>query len=100
MANWDEDLPTEAGALRNVPFFEGLTPEDLDRMATIGHRRSFPAGPPMVSKDEIGGGLFIILSGSATVQTGGKTHTLGAGQIFGETALLAGRPRSAMGTSA
>ena len=100
MANWDEDLPTEAGALRNVPFFEGLTPEDLDRLARIGHRRSFPAGAPIVSKDEIGGGLFIILSGSATVQAGGKTHTLGPGQFFGEMALLAGKPRSATVTAA
>ena len=100
MANWDEDLPVEAAVLRNVPFFEGLTPEDLDRMARIGKKRKFAAGEPMVVEGQIGGGLFIILSGSATLHTGGKTHNLGAGQFFGEMALLAGKPRSATVTAA
>jgi CRP-like cAMP-binding protein len=100
MANWDEDLPVEAAVLRSVPFFEGLTPEDLERMARIGRKRSFAAGDPIVVEGQIGGGLFVILSGSATLHTGGKTHTLGPGQFFGEMALLAGKPRSATVTAA
>jgi CRP/FNR family transcriptional regulator, cyclic AMP receptor protein len=100
MANWDEDLPLEAAALRKVPFFEGLTPEDLDRLARIGRKREFAAGEPIVVEGQIGGGLFIILSGSASLQAGGKTHTLGPGQVFGEMALLAGKPRSATVTAA
>jgi CRP-like cAMP-binding protein len=100
MANWDEDLPVEAAALRTVPFFEGLTPEDLDRLARIGRKRRFAAGESIVVEGQIGGGLFIILSGSATLHAGGKTHTLGPGQFFGEMALLAGKPRSATVTAA
>jgi CRP-like cAMP-binding protein len=100
MANWDEELPVEAAALRNVPFFEGLTPEDLDRLARIGRKRKFAAGESMVVEGQIGGGLFIILSGSASLHAGGKTHTLGRGQFFGEMALLAGKPRSATVTAA
>ena len=100
MANWDEDMPVEAAALRKVPFFEGLTPEDLDRLARIGRTRQFAAGESIVVEGQIGGGLFIILSGSASLQAGGKTHTLGPGQFFGEMALLAGKPRSATVTAA
>jgi CRP-like cAMP-binding protein len=78
-----------------VPFFEDLTTEDLDRVARIGQRRSFRSGEPMVTLDSVGGGLFVILSGSATVEAGGKQHTLRPGDFFGEMALLARMPRSA-----
>jgi len=94
-----DELPQEVEALRRVPFFEDLTPEDLERLARIGQRRTFPAGQPIVSKEAVGGGMFVILSGSATVRTGGTTHTLGPGAFFGEMALLSNRPRSATVTA-
>ena len=31
-----DELAPEIEALRKVPFFEDLTPEDLERIATIG----------------------------------------------------------------
>ena len=95
-----DELSPEVEALRKVSFFEDLTPEDLDRIAKIGERRYFPAGDPIVSKHDVGGGLFVILSGTATVETGGKIHTLRPGDFFGEMALLAGKPRSATITAA
>jgi CRP-like cAMP-binding protein len=90
----DETSP-EAEALRKVPFFEDLTTEDLERLATIGERRRYQPGEDIVRRGEVRGGLFVILSGSATVETGGAVHNLGPGAFFGEMALLAGRPRSA-----
>jgi CRP/FNR family transcriptional regulator, cyclic AMP receptor protein len=94
-----DELPAEVEALRRIPFFEGLTPEDLDRLARIGELRTFGPGEPIVAKDAVGGGLFVILSGTAAVEAGGKRHSLGAGQFFGEMALLSGRPRSATVTA-
>jgi CRP-like cAMP-binding protein len=52
-----------------------------------------------VAKDDVGGGLYVLLSGSATVEAGGKSHALGPGQFFGEMALLGQRPRSATVTA-
>jgi len=99
MADLDE-LPPEVQALRKVLFFEDLTPEDVERVATIGERRTYQAGESIVRKEEEGLDLFVVLSGTAQVQAGGKVHTLGPGQFFGEMALLAGRPRSATVTAA
>ena len=93
------DLPAEIEALRKIPFFEGLTAEDLERIATIGERRSYSAGEAMVTKSGVGGGLFVIMSGAAAVRAGGKTHVLEAGQFFGEMAHLSGKPRSATVTA-
>lgn len=94
-----EELAPEIEALRKVPFFEDLTPEDLERIATIGQRVSFQQDDPIVARNDVGGGLYILLSGSAMVEAGGKTHRLGPGQFFGEMALLGHRPRSATVTA-
>ena len=95
-----DPLSPEVEALRGVPFFEDLTPEDLDRLARIGGRRTYGAGEEIVKKDESGVALYVILSGSAEVAAGGKVHTLRAGDFFGEMALLEGAKRSATVTAA
>ena len=90
-----DELTPEAQALRSVPFFEDLTDDDLERVAKVGERRRFAPGETILNQGEVGGGLFIILSGTAGVETGGTVHTLGPGDFVGEMALLARRPRSA-----
>jgi CRP/FNR family transcriptional regulator, cyclic AMP receptor protein len=86
--------------LRKIPFFEDLTPEDLERVGTIGERRSFEAGQPLVAEGTQGQAMFVILSGRATVDAGGRTHDLGPGDFVGEMALRGRKPRSATVTAA
>jgi CRP-like cAMP-binding protein len=86
-------------ALRKVRFFEELTDDDLARVAKIGQRRSYGAGEALVERDSDRGGLFVILSGAASVEVGGAAHELGPGDFFGEMALLGHTRRSASVTA-
>ncbi len=95
-----DPLAPEVEALRAVPFFQDLTPEDLQRLARIGEKRIYKPGEEIVRKDEEGVALYVILSGSATITAGGKTHRLGSGEFFGEMALLEGTRRTATVTAA
>jgi CRP/FNR family cyclic AMP-dependent transcriptional regulator len=90
----DQAAP-EVEALRKVPFFEGLITDDLERLATVGDRRTFEDGEAILTKDQQGAALFVIISGTASVRVGGAEHVLRSGDFIGEMALLAGRPRSA-----
>ena len=90
-----DELPPEIEALRKIPFFEDLTSEDLERIAKVGHRRTFGVGEAIVTRGGADPGLFVIMSGAATVRAGGRTHRLTPGDFVGEMALLASRPRTA-----
>jgi CRP-like cAMP-binding protein len=90
-----QELPSEFATLRRISFFEKLTEADLSRLARLGERRSYAAGEVMVEKGSDRGGLFVMLSGAAEVETGDAVHVLGPGDFFGEMALLAGSRRTA-----
>src|SRR4029453_867133 len=92
-------MTNEADALRKVRFFEELTDDDLERVVKVGQRRSFTAGEALVERNSDRGGLYVILSGTAEVEVGGATHTLGPGDFFGEMALLEHARRSASVTA-
>jgi CRP/FNR family cyclic AMP-dependent transcriptional regulator len=92
-------VTTDVEALRRVRFFEELTDDDLARVARVGRRRSYAAGETLVERDSDRGGLFVILSGRASVEVGGAAHELGPGDFFGEMALLGRTRRSASVTA-
>ncbi|HSJ50416.1 MAG TPA: cyclic nucleotide-binding domain-containing protein [Actinomycetota bacterium] len=83
-------LPRDVEALRTLSFFSELTDEDLARVAKVGRRRTFGAGDVLVERGSESGGLFVILSGTVSVDAGGAIHQLGPGDFFGEMALLGG----------
>ena len=92
-------MTDDVQALRKVGFFEELTDDDLARVAKVGQRRRFAAGEALVERDSDRGGLYVILSGSASVEVGGATHELRPGDFFGEMALLGRTRRSASVTA-
>jgi CRP-like cAMP-binding protein len=85
-----------AEALRNVPLFSGLSNDDLEGLARQMKERRFPAGSSVTSEGSGGAGFFVIIEGTATVVVMGEQRAqLGAGDHFGEIALIDEGTRSA-----
>jgi HEAT repeat protein len=87
-------------ALRQVPLFGNLAPEDLQRIAEIASERIVQAGDYVCREDEIGDELFVIVEGQVRVtkHSNGTERTLRilqAGEHVGELAILREQPRSA-----
>ncbi len=93
---------TAAGELlARVPFLAALPSADRENLAAAGQRRRIAKGQTVFHKDDAGQSLFIIEEGAVriylpSVQGADLTvAVLGAGDFFGDAALLDGGPRSA-----
>jgi CRP/FNR family cyclic AMP-dependent transcriptional regulator len=87
-------------SLRSVPMFAELSDRDLRQLAESMHERTYEPGQEVLTQGEGGLGFFVILEGRARVNVGGQdTGTLGAGDSFGEMALLDAGERSASVTA-
>jgi CRP-like cAMP-binding protein len=83
-------------ALRDVPLFADFSNRDLRRVADSMQELSFARGKEVVTEGKGGVGFFVILDGSARVtQHGEDRGLLGAGDYFGEMALIDGNDRVA-----
>lgn len=85
----------------DLPLFAGLTPVQLERIAALLHSRSFPAGVDIMTAEQPGEAVYIVLQGTLKIhaeQTGGKDVVLallGPGHTVGEMAVVEGTGRSA-----
>jgi thioredoxin reductase (NADPH) len=83
---------------RREQIFPVLEPEEIERLARFGERKSYMAGERMVAIGEIPPGALVILRGRVDVtQRGREGHsklivTHGPGSFMGELAQLSGRP--------
>jgi signal transduction histidine kinase len=88
--------------LRAVPLFEGLTDEELRRIAEEGSERLVPAGEINGREGEPVEHLYVILEGDLRITKqvdGGEVviNTYTSGAFFAEVPLLAGTPFLATG---
>jgi CRP-like cAMP-binding protein len=75
--------------LKQVPFFAGLPKKELDLLARQTDDLDVAPGKVLAREGDFGDEFFVIESGSAEVTRGGEQlRELGAGDFFGELALL------------
>jgi CRP-like cAMP-binding protein len=93
-------------ALLSCTLFTAMRQEELDRILAMGSERSYRRGQMIFQKGDTASSMMAVLKGSVRISTGsadGKEVTLNTirtGEVFGEIALLDGRPRSADATAA
>ena len=76
-------------ALARVPLFSGADRKTLRSVEALLHDRTFEAHSTLAEEGTPGVCFFVIESGEAEVSVGGKSvRRLGAGDHFGELALL------------
>jgi CRP-like cAMP-binding protein len=94
-------MAVDTDALQDVPLFQGLTKRQLKRLGAKFREREFSAGTEILRQDEMSGiGFFVITDGEASVSvSGAEAARLGAGDHFGELALIAERERTATVTA-
>ncbi len=75
--------------LAALPLFQSLSPGELSALASLTQLRREDEGTCLVGEGAPGYSLFALQEGTAVVTSGGEElGTLGAGDFFGEIALL------------
>jgi CRP-like cAMP-binding protein len=83
-------------ALAAVPLFDGLSRRHLRRLVEDADIVRFEPGRSIVEEGRPGAAMFVILSGSARVERGGRAvGALVPGDFFGELSALDSGPRTA-----
>jgi CRP-like cAMP-binding protein len=86
--------------LADVPLFEGLSREQLSKVAGLMTAVDLAAGRVIARQGEVGREFLILLDGEVEVSRDGKViATRKSGDYVGEIALLDKRPRTATVTA-
>jgi CRP-like cAMP-binding protein len=90
-----DEVTVGLAALERTPMFAGLDREHLENVLAVAQRVAFEPGQAIVERGDPGDAMYIVVSGVAEVDVGGRYHRLQRGDFFGEMAVLAGKPREA-----
>ena len=99
MNNW-EYLSTldKIVFLKQVPLFQDISVEELGRIASIAHEKTYQDGDSLIKQGETSQSLFVIIEGQVEVSgkndngTEGTIGILGSKQTIGEAGLFDDRP--------
>ena len=78
-----------------VPFFHDVGAAVIADVARLLRPRDYPAGAVVVRRGEAGDCMYFVASGEVEIRLAPERIQLGAGEFFGEVALLTGAPRNA-----
>ena len=96
---------SEIPALDGIPFFSGLTSEQLEMLRSVSGREFFVKDDVIVKAGSQQHELYIIIEGQARITVSNrdeqeaKLADVGAGEVLGEVSLIAGVPHSATVTA-
>jgi voltage-gated potassium channel len=78
-----------------VPFFHDIGSSTIADVAGLLRPRDYPAGAVIMRRGEHGDCMYFVASGEVQIRMSPEPIYLGAGQFFGEIALVTGGPRNA-----
>jgi CRP/FNR family transcriptional regulator, cyclic AMP receptor protein len=82
--------------LKKIPLFAELNDDELAQVAAVFKERRFPAGEIVIQQGSGAAAFFVIDAGEVSVLVDGvQQRTLGAGDYFGEMALIDAGTRTA-----
>ena len=91
--------------LRQHPMFRDLAPEALDQLCRYAKHIVLKRGATIFAKDDPGNSLYAVISGTVKISNSSPDgrnaflNLIWPGELFGEMAVLDGKPRSAAATA-